>query len=75
MYFFNDSLREEDGFTFYSAGPLEPTGRVQPTTRTRRTYYRDQARGDYVPIPQGFEAPMPAGGIDGFEEEANDMFG
>jgi hypothetical protein len=74
LYFFTDSLREEDGHTYYSAGPLVPTGRVQPTTRTRRTHYRDPARGEYVPIPQGFEPAMPADGIDGFEPEADNMF-
>jgi hypothetical protein len=74
LYFFNDSLSENDGHTYYPAGPLIPSTRTQPSARTRRTYYRDEVLGEYVPIPAGFEASMPEDGIDGFTQESENPF-
>jgi hypothetical protein len=75
QYFHQGDLSGGEGFTFYKAGVLIKTGRRQPKPRTAATLYYDEARDEYLPIPAGFEPPMPPDGgmLEGMTEEDDDM--
>jgi hypothetical protein len=60
---------EDGGKMSYSASPLRKTGRVQLTDFTKRTLYRDEGLGAYLPILQGYKAPMPSHDFNGSTQE------
>jgi hypothetical protein len=71
QYFHGGNLLGREGFTCYKAGVLIKTGRRQPKPCTAVTLYHNEARDEYLPIPAGFEPPMPPDGgmLEGMMEE------